>query len=225
MSSQVTLRSIAVFVALTLLACRDHKQTPGQAGSAAVPPAAGDRIAEFWKWFADHAAALRTEPDLTQTMLRIGAELEKVNDGLIAEIAKGADTLTLVLSADGHEELFPIVQQVYARRPHVEGWAIVAFRPRGDLSSRIELGDRSIDPSQVKFVATRAGAKLDIDVYIPGYTTNEDMGSLAFVFLDHVVGEYDMETKIGGIEFASITQAPPDAKPIAALPAAVDALE
>jgi hypothetical protein len=40
-----------------------------------------------------------------------------------------------------------------------------------------------------------------------------------------VLGEYDMETKIGGIEFAALDAAPASAKPLTELPAMVDALK
>jgi hypothetical protein len=95
----------------------------------------------------------------------------------------------------------------------------------GENDFSIDMGGTKIEPAQVRFVGTPGGGKVDVVVFIPGFTTNEEMGQIGFVILDHVVGEYDMETKIGAIEFASLDKAPKTAKPLAELPAMVDALK
>ncbi len=185
------------------------------------------RIATFWKWFAEHASALKTDPDLQKVMETVSNETEKIDPGLIGEIAVDGDKRQLVLSADGKRELFPLVQATYAARPtQLDGWSVVAFRPRAkaDDGMTIELAGNKITPRDVKFVATPAEHKLDVVVFIPGFTTIDEMGSLGFVLLDHAVGEYDMETKIAGVDFAGLDKAPATAKPLTELPAQVDAL-
>ena len=185
------------------------------------------RIAAFWKWFAEHAPALKAEPDLQKVMETVSNETEKIDPGLIGEIAVDGDKRQLVLSADGNRELFPLVQATYAARPaQLEGWSVVAFRPRAKANDgmTIELAGNKITPRDVKFVATPTEHKLDVVVFIPGFTTVDEMGSLGFVLLDHAVGEYDMETKIAGVDFAGLDKAPASAKPLTELPAQVDAL-
>jgi hypothetical protein len=195
-------------------------------GTSAAAPAS--RVATFWAWFTDHAAALRAEKDLRKTMTEISDELEKASPGVFAEIGGDGDNRTLVLSVDGKKDLFPQVMELHDARPTVPGWTIVAFRQRakpGDPGLTLEMGDQKIEPGKMKFAGTRAGAKLDIDVFIPGHATDKEMARIGFVILDHVVGEYDMETKIGGIEFAPLDKAPAGAKPLTELPAMVDALK
>ncbi|MBK7401248.1 MAG: hypothetical protein IPJ34_34585 [Myxococcales bacterium] len=65
------------------------------------------------------------------------------------------------------------------------------------------MNGRKLEPKAMKFIAERHGALFDVTVYVPGFTTREDFGNILFIALDHVVGEYDMETRIGGIEWAS----------------------
>lgn len=235
-----------IVIILLVIGCHDAKKSSpstGAAGSSGTGASNGsngardvttrdarpdesDAITAFWRWFAANAAALRADTDLQQAMERIGAELERVDPGVIAEIAKDGDKRTLILSADGDKDLFPVVQAVYARRPTVEGWEIVAFRPRSDLSNSIEMeGSKVKKMSDVKFIAERAGDKLDVRLFIPAYTETEQMQLIGFLLLDHAVGEYDMETKIGGVEFDSIAHAPRSAKSLTELPALVDALE
>lgn len=222
-----------LILALGLGACGGKKDdkpapvpaAPASAALATPAPAAATKAAAFWKWFSDHAAELHANTDLQKTMESIGAELEKAYPGVFAEIGKDKDELILVISADGNKKLFPQVQEVYAVRPTVPGWKIVAFRQR-DAGFAIEMGGTKIEPKTVKFVGTPADGKLDIDVFLPGYKTgDEELGKIGFIILDHVIGEYDMETKIGAIEFAALEAAPAAAKPLTELPAMVDALK
>ena len=220
---------VGLLLAILLAGCsKGRKHDTGSAGgSSAVVASLNARVTGFWTWFVEHAQELRVEKDGVKAMQRIGDELAKIDSDLIAEIGVNGETRELVISADGHKELFPRVQEVYAARPaHVEGWAIVAFRqrdPRLDGMS-IELNGKAITAKDLKFVATPVDGKLDIQVFIPGFTTNEEMGTLAYVILDHTIGEYDMETKIGVIDLAAIDNAPSTARPLDQLPAAVDAL-
>ncbi len=215
-----------VMLALVLGACGGKKSEDKPAPAAPADPApTGKGAAAFWTWFSAHADELHANTDLQKTMESISAELEKAYPGVFAEIGKDKDQLLLVISADGNKKLFPQVQEVYAARPTVPGWKIVAFRQR-DPFFAIEMAGKKIEPKTVKFVGTPAEGKLDIDVYLPGYKKDDqDMGKLGFIILDHVIGEYDMETKIGGIEFAALEAAPATAKPLTELPAMVDAIK
>jgi hypothetical protein len=179
----------------------------------------------FWAWFSDHAAELRKTRDLRVLMEAISAELEKAYPGVFAEIGEDSDQLLLVISADGDKKLFPQVQELYAARPSVAGWKIVAFRQR-DPSFAIEMEGKRVDPKTAKFVGTPGDGTLDIHVYLPGWKQDDEVArKLGYIVLDHVVGEYDMETRIGGIEFAALEVAPATAKPLTELPAMVDAIK
>ena len=202
------------------------------APSAAAPPpgassaaAASEADRAFWDWFVAHAAALRAEPALPTVMETVSARIEAIHPGVFAEIGDGA-TRTLVISADGQRELFPAVQALYAARPAaVPGWTIVAFRqrdPSPDLV--IEMGDVTLDPATMRFVAREHDGMLDVAVFVPGFTSREAMAQPLYIVLDHTVGEYDMETKIAGIDVAPIEQAPAGARPLRELPALLDRL-
>lgn len=226
---QLTSR-IAVFVLAAALGCSSHKEASPTGGSpAAQAPVVTPTQPQtaFWTWFQHDAEALRANKDLQQVMEQISAEIAKVAPGVFAEIGANGDDRTLVLSVNGKQDLFPAVQALYAARPTVSHWTIVAFRQRakpGEPALQIQLGDVTIDPIAVKFVARRHADKLDLDVFLPGAMSDDQRGEIGFVLLDHAVGEYDMETRIAGITFGPITKAPATAKPLTELPAQVDAL-
>jgi hypothetical protein len=178
----------------------------------------------FWAWFQKNAAALRADSDRRRTMEAISDELERAHPGVFAEIGDVGGDRELVISVDGKRELFPIVQEIYAARPKVPGWVIVAFRPRSSPSDPpvIEMDGKQLDSRRMKFTAGRNGEKLDITVFVPGFTTLEKLHPASFAILDHLVGEYDMETRIGGIEWAAVARAPAAARPLVELPAELD---
>lgn len=219
-----------LILALGLGACGGKKEDKSPppvpaAPAAATPPSTANRAAPFWKWFTDHATELHGNTDLRVVMESISAECEKAYPGVFAEIGKQGDELMLVISADGIKKLFPQVQEIYAARPTVPGWKIVAFRQR-DAGFAIEMGDKKLEPKTVKFVGTPGEGKLDIEVYLPGFKSgDEELKKIGFIILDHMIGEYDMETKIGGIDFAALDAAPATAKPLTELPAMVDTIK
>jgi hypothetical protein len=213
-----------------VIASRDMKRLLVFAVVAMLAGAAGGKAPErpatpaFWKWFQKNAAALRADKNLQRTMETISKELERGHPGVFAEIGGIGTDRMLVISVDGKRELFPAVQEIYAARPTVAGWKIVAFRPRMEPGDPfvINMNGKKLDPKLMKFTGARNGEKLDISVFIPGFTTLEEFGQGSFIVLDHVVGEYDMETKIGGIRWAAIDKAPAPARPLVELPALLD---
>jgi hypothetical protein len=214
-------------LALGLGACGGKKddKVPAVAPEAPATPPTANRAATFWKWFSAHAAELHGNPDLRAVMESISAELEKAYPGVFVEIGKTGDELMLVISADGIKALFPQVQEIYAARPTVPGWKIVAFRQR-DAGFAIEMNGTKIEPKTVKFVGTPSEGKLDIEVFLPGFKKDdEEMKKIGFIVLDHMIGEYDMETKIGAIDFGPLAAAPATAKSLSDLPAMVDAIK
>lgn len=224
------MRLLALIVFL-VAACGGGKKADGSGeGSSAegtTTAPAGDATAAFWAWFQKTAPELHADTDLRHVMERISAELAKIDKGVFAEIGGDAKTRLLVISVDGKKDLFPKVQAIQAAAPKVDGWKIVAFRQRsapGEMA-KFQLGGKTLDPAQIKLVAKANGDKLDIDVYMPSFTTHDEMAQIGFIVLDHTVGEYDMETRIGGIEFLPLEKAPAGARPMADLPAIVDALK
>ncbi|CAN5903204.1 hypothetical protein BH11MYX2_BH11MYX2_22550 [soil metagenome] len=216
-----------------LAACTAKKEAPKTTDIAVKPSpstdktAADPKVATFWKWFADNAKTLHEDQDLRGVMEKISAELDKVQTGVFAEIGVDKDERMLVISADGNKALFPAVQSVYEGRPTIAGWKVVAFRPRskpGGDGFTIEMNGKKLAPADVKFVSAAAGQKIDVTIFLPGFDDTDATKGTAFILLDHTVGEYDMETKIGGIELAALDKAPATAKPLTEIPAAVDAI-
>ena len=186
--------------------------------------------ARFWTWFAKHAPELlRSDPRSAPVFRRLAKQLGQVREGLTWEIAAKGDPREFIISADGNRELFASVQRLVDAAPGYPGWTFIAFRPRSSADFVLEMDGVKLGPKDVWFSAERDGAVTHLTLYLPGLTgSNEDrLGRAAFILLDTLLGEHDVETKVGRIAWEAL---PPD--PAAAglgvlsnLPGVIDSAE
>jgi hypothetical protein len=113
-----------------------------------------------------------------------------------------------VISADGVREAFPAVERLYSTAPPMGRWEWVKFRPRrGPMD--LEIGGRSIKVADVRYLLFRDEdpERIGILLFLAGYTAthHDQFGQAGFLLLDNVLGEYDIETRVGAIDFASPT--------------------
>jgi len=199
---------------LLLFAC-DRRATPHREHDAPV--------ARFWRSFAQDAATLRRgEP--RSAMDAAQRHLRREGFAVMAEVEPSDPTWTLVITADGDKALFPEVERVVAGAPSIEGWNVVGFRQRIPIAGmKFEMDGVELAVDDVRVVALRSADKLDVQVFLPGYNGEGDtFPRLVFIALDHAVGEKDMETRIGGIDWLPLAEAPPTARPLTELPVILD---
>jgi hypothetical protein len=219
-----------ILLTWVLLAGACEKKTsapaPPEKQTAPVAGARDAAISSFWQWFAKNAARLRDNQDFVGVMNEISQQLAKIDPGVFGEIAVDKSERSLILTADGKRELFPLVQALHAARPTVAGWTVIAFRPRMPAAllkgMQFEMEGKKYDPTAITFSAERDGDKLNIRVYSPREDVSNPAKSMMFTMIDHVIGEYDTETKIAGIDFGPASARPKTAKPLTALAQAVD---
>ncbi|HMC96120.1 MAG TPA: hypothetical protein VKG92_00560, partial [Flavobacteriales bacterium] len=100
------------------------------------------------------------------------------------------------------KDAFPSVEAVHAAAPVLPRWIWVKFRPRRTAMD-LSFGDLSIKAKDVRVILWQdpSPAKLGLTVIIKGYkeADNDVYDQVAYLMLDGALGEYDMETKVGGI--------------------------
>ncbi len=74
----------------------------------------------------------------------------------------------------------------------------------------ITFGDRTVRPEDVGFCLVSNGRQLGIYLFFGGYHENERQtwGQIDYLLLDQALGEYDVETKVGPIQFFPSTAHP-----------------
>jgi hypothetical protein len=181
----------------------------------------------FWKWFQNNETMLFDfEKDQEKNFDRLAAEMHKVDPALTFEFGpKEGGRREFVISADGIRSAFPKVEALYAAAPSLGRWKFIKFRPRRRPFD-VTFGNVSVNARSVLVGLKAAGPKADITVFMPGYSPSARKAytSVAFILLDHALGEYDVETRVGDIEVRVISEAPATALSLEALPATFDSL-
>ena len=175
----------------------------------------------FWKWFQRNETMLFDfEKNQEVVFNQLEAEMHKVNSTLTFEFGPKQDgQREFVISADGIRDSFPSVEKLYAAAPPLRNWKLIKFRPRREPFD-INFQGLSIKATSVTVLIERDGPKAALTVLIPGYTKakHDSFASIAFLFLDQALGEFDVATRVGFIEVAAPSERYAQAKPLKNLP-------
>lgn len=165
---------------------------------------------KFWKWFqANEARLFSFEQDQDRVFADLGPQMSKVHPSLTFEFGPIEDgKREFVISADGNKEAFPAVNALADKAPPLDRWIVVKFRQRRGTVPDIGFESTRVKSSDVQFTIEPDGEKAGITLYIDGYKESQrrEFGSIGFLFLDSSLGEYDVETKVGFIEFKPSTE-------------------
>lgn len=168
----------------------------------------------FWNWFVRNSELLATyQTNNEQVLDAIQDRLHQVNESLAFEIGRSEDGVhEFIVSADGIREFFPEVIELVKAAPRIQGWRIIAFRPRTpDMRQwNLEYEGLSLSYSDFWYASTDEGEKLALTLFVRGMdeSNSDPMHGAMYLMLDAALGEYDVETKIGTIELEPLTGGP-----------------
>lgn len=163
-------------------------------------------IAAFWQAFLQAEDELQSLP-LRERVERANEILERHVSGLALEM-QGHDSDAvheITVTAHGDLERFPLLLQLVAAAPPLKHHTLRAFRERtknGEFG--IRMGDFSLDTSDLLVTCGeddgRIGLQIRFDVEVPD-DMRDHAQQMAYILLDHVLGEYDFAVKVGAVEF------------------------
>lgn len=168
-----------------------------------------DAVAQFWRDF------VALEPSLKGLPAR--ERFDKANEILanyfsdIALEMSGSpehEPMEMIFTAHGVRERFPLVMEITASAPKLEYHRVVAFRQRIAAPERFafRMMDNAFELSTKKMSFAcepdggQVGLYLKFDFEVP-YDMRNRLQNMAFITLDHVLGEYDFAVKTGFVEF------------------------
>ena len=165
-----------------------------------------DVLRDFWHWFMKHEERFyHYEDEQPRLFSAMSKKLKEIHPKLTFEFGPVQEdgSRDLTISGDGVREAFPYVVQLVDRAPVIPKWRVNAFRQRipGDdlavqLGEEIKVGFRDI------FFRYRVSNSLiDLELYIRNFQESDNFKSAVFILLDALVGEYDMEMKVGRMDF------------------------
>ncbi|MDR2602054.1 MAG: hypothetical protein LBC53_06350 [Spirochaetaceae bacterium] len=161
----------------------------------------------FWKWFKKYSEKLFYYEKNGDVLDELGDELRKINENLTFEFGPSDNNKRdFTISADGIQEAFPFVEKLFNAKPLLDKWNVQKFRRRGDLSLVITINNFTLYPNDIKYLLFPDKNKIGLLLFIKGFDDNKDKFiDLAYIFLDNALGEYDVETKVGVINFCDWT--------------------
>jgi hypothetical protein len=182
---------------------------------------------DFWTWFQQNEDEIfNFEKDQEVVFDKLAARMQKVNPSLTFEFGSKEDgKREFVISADGNKKAFPSVEKLYTAAPQLKKWKVIKFRQRREPFD-MNYGGISVRAATVTVSITRDGSKAALTVLIPGYTESkrESYAGIGFLLLDQALGEYDVETRVGVIDFAAPSARYGQVRTLADLPKAFDEL-
>ena len=163
------------------------------------------RQEEFWNWFIEHESEQYDfeDRDREKTFDQLASVLQKVDPDLTFEFGPKETRREFVISAGGIKRAFPAVGSLVGAAPPLGRWKITAFRPRR-RPGIVEFRGKRVDPEYVQFTLLENGKIAGIYLFIPGFRGNDpDLKQIGYLLLDEVLGEHDVENRLGLIEMLS----------------------
>jgi hypothetical protein len=167
---------------------------------------------KFWRWFVEHSEELfNFENDQERVFNELSAQLKKIDENLTFEFGPiQNDKREFIVSADGIRSSFPVVQKLVGIAPKIDRWCIIPFRPPKGLMKSIRFNDYVLMREDVWFKPEKDGDRIGLVIHIRNLSEkNETQAKQAvFIMLDSALGEYNVETMVGFIEFMRLLDRP-----------------
>lgn len=172
-----------------------------------------ERINVFWAWFEknweDYFHLIKDNEILFD---ELEEQLYKINKGLAFEFSCAIinGKRKFIISANGIKERIPFVLALIKSAPNLAKFHIIAFRPSVCAKKDKQLvhfRGVSLKCSDVFFCYEKNTSSdvIDIDLHIRGYQDNDAWLGASFIFLDRIIGELNVMTKMGGIKRKLLT--------------------
>jgi hypothetical protein len=173
----------------------------------------------FWDWFKANSARLMNFEYYGNPILHYGdpileeltVELNKVSNGLTFQFSsKDIYGREFVVSADGIRQLFSTVIKLVGAAPALPGWKIVAFRQPMSPQFSLDFGGFRLLTDDIWFKIISKEYWVDITLYVKGLSRKNRhvVQHASLIALDNVLGEYDVEMKVGRIYCQSLPKDP-----------------
>jgi hypothetical protein len=166
------------------------------------------RLETFWDWWAgakDGIAADIERGTIAGRAPEISAAVDAIHSKLAWELSPGSTaTHALVVSPEGNAEFRPIALRWAASAPPPDAtWEYYPSRQPGPPQT-LEIRGTRVSFSEVRSLASWDEGRelLDVRIWHPAMDglPSEVKGQIAFLFLDNLVGEDDVERWTGAID-------------------------
>jgi hypothetical protein len=168
---------------------------------------------KFWSWFVSNKSKLEQFIDSDHHDVSIYHELtrqiKKYNRHLFAELTKSVtNDYILIITPDGIKDGVAATKSLSDAHPVIDHWEIKRFRQPVD-EILLNFNGVQFPSSDIEILPkiNRERGLVDIEVFIRNMNNDENSyKSLAFLYLDHILGEFNTITKVGYIDFHNLEE-------------------
>lgn len=162
--------------------------------------------ANFWEWFVKNKTNIESfmDSDFSDFTIynQLTKKLQSYNSILFPELTKTKNgEYVLIITPDGDEKGIEPTIKLYDNRPQIENWIIKKYRQPCD---EIGLNFDGIEypSSDIEIIPDFEEDKVDLRIFVRNLNKDETRyKSLAFLYLGHILGEFNSITKIRYIDF------------------------
>jgi hypothetical protein len=166
---------------------------------------ATDAIGDFWKAFAQWQTSLAAaESADCPAYDELLACLHRVDQRLWIEFSANAQPHELIITADGNREAFPTARAVVDAAPPIEGWKILALKPKLGFPTTARWEGYTLQVNEAFFepLERNDSDALGLRVLVPKLEAQDaaDAHSAVIRALDHGLGEQGFAEEIEHVE-------------------------
>lgn len=178
-------------------------------------------VERFWTWFAYHAPEI-TFPPAQELIEQIGDALWAIHRELGFQIGQCDDGLVIEITGEGRKHMIPVVVDIVSAAPDIAGWRVKAFRQPCDIGG-VSVGGRTYSADNVQFALKRDDKGTHVALFLDGFASApNEVGPIAFLLLDAMLGELSVMTEISGLNFFDTRQVFTATRPLRELSAALE---
>ena len=177
-------------------------------------------VQNFWQLVSGNADQLLSlvdeESELAHELLEeVQHQLSDIDPHLTVFCARdeSGTGIELVFGCDGYSQSIDTVLFLVAAAPKISQIKVLAFNPRiENIPEAIEIGDAVLELNELFFVLRNIGEELHLDLYLDDLPIVDDapQTDAALMFLDAIVGEYDLMTRIHSVNWLDLPEDPLD---------------
>lgn len=163
---------------------------------------------QFWSWFLSNQQRIEAFIDSDHSDYSVYEELtDQMNacyEEIVPELTKTEDDqYVLIITPDGIKAGIEPAMALYNAKPELHNWVVEKFRqPCDTITLNLDGLSYSADNLEIMPELDREEEVVNIHVFVRNMNTDPDKyQNLAFLYLDHILGEYNSLTKMGWIEF------------------------